>query len=139
LATEAIPTACDCRPVSKAALVGEHVGVTWKLLYLNPWSASQSVLGVCISEPKLDKSEKPESSKTMYATFVLVSSFSFSLAIVGSFFLLELLFSPIESFDKRLMFEQPESKAKDIAVAVILFVGNHENSFIPLNKVYPPP
>ena len=37
-----IPTAWWLRPVSNAALVGEHIAVTWKRLYRNPSAAIRS-------------------------------------------------------------------------------------------------
>jgi hypothetical protein len=45
------------RPVSSAALVGEHSGVVWKFVYRRPPDASASMVGVSISEPKQPKSE----------------------------------------------------------------------------------
>ena len=45
------PTACCDRPVSSAARVGEHSGVTWKLVNCTPPAASRSTLAVSMSEP----------------------------------------------------------------------------------------
>ena len=39
------------RPVNSAARVGEHKGVTWKLVNCRPLAASASMFGVLISEP----------------------------------------------------------------------------------------
>ena len=49
--TARIPTACCDRPVKSDALVGEHNGVTWKLVNWSPPAASASTLGVSMSEP----------------------------------------------------------------------------------------
>ena len=49
--TARIPTACWERPVSNDARVGEHSGVTWKLVNCSPFAASASTLGVSMSEP----------------------------------------------------------------------------------------
>ena len=46
-----IPTLWWLRPVSSAARVGEHSGVTWKFVYCRPFAASRSMFGVSISEP----------------------------------------------------------------------------------------
>ena len=46
-----MPTACALRPVSRHARVGEHMEVTWKLVYRTPFDANASILGVEISEP----------------------------------------------------------------------------------------
>lgn len=51
LASDRIPTSWWLRPVSRAALVGEHSGVTWKFVYRRPPAASLSRLGVAIVEP----------------------------------------------------------------------------------------
>ena len=48
---DADPTACALRPVSRQALVGEHMAVTWKFEYLTPPAASASTCGVAISDP----------------------------------------------------------------------------------------
>ncbi len=49
--SDRIPTSWWFRPVSSAARVGEHSGVTWKLVYRRPSAASRSMLGVVIVEP----------------------------------------------------------------------------------------
>ena len=46
-----MPTLWWLRPVSSAARVGEHSGVTWKFVYCRPLAASRSMFGVSISEP----------------------------------------------------------------------------------------
>ena len=51
LATERMPTACGARPVSSDARVGEHSGVTWKLVNRSPCAASASTFDVSMSEP----------------------------------------------------------------------------------------
>ena len=49
--TDRMPTACCDRPVSSEARVGEHSGVTWKLVNWAPPAASASTFGVSMSEP----------------------------------------------------------------------------------------
>ena len=49
--TVRMPTACWDRPVSSAARVGEHNGVTWKLLNCSLSAARASMFGVSMSEP----------------------------------------------------------------------------------------
>ena len=49
--TERMPTAWWLRPVRSAARVGEHTGVTWKLVKRRPPAASRSMLGVSMSDP----------------------------------------------------------------------------------------
>ena len=39
------------RPVRRQLLVGEHIAVTWKLVYLRPRCASRSMAGVSIDAP----------------------------------------------------------------------------------------
>ena len=46
-----IPTLWWLRPVSSAARVGEHSGVTWKFVYCRPLAASRSMFGVSMLEP----------------------------------------------------------------------------------------
>jgi hypothetical protein len=50
-ATKPMPTEWWLRPVSNAARVGEHIAVTWNLLYRNPFAASRSIVGVSMSDP----------------------------------------------------------------------------------------
>ena len=45
------PARCELTPVSSAARVGEHIGVTWKFVHCTPAAASASMFGVSISEP----------------------------------------------------------------------------------------
>ncbi len=51
LDTPRIPTAWGARPVSSDARVGEHRGVTWKFVYWSPPAASESIVGVSMSDP----------------------------------------------------------------------------------------
>ena len=51
LAMARMPTVWGLRPVSSAARVGEHIGVTWKLVKRSPPAASASMLGVAMVEP----------------------------------------------------------------------------------------
>ncbi len=50
-ASDRIPTSWWLRPVSSAARVGEHSGVTWKFVYRSPSAASLSMCGVLIVDP----------------------------------------------------------------------------------------
>jgi hypothetical protein len=67
--TERMPTACGARPVRSAARVGEHSGVTWKLVNCRPFAARASMFGVSMSEPKQPNWAKPVSSMRMRITF----------------------------------------------------------------------
>ena len=60
--TARMPTVWWLRPVSSAARVGEHSGVTWKLVNRTPPAARRSAFGVCSVEPKQLKWLKPRSS-----------------------------------------------------------------------------
>ena len=51
LAIDRIPTACCDRPVSNDARVGEHSGVTWKLVDCSPPASSASTWGVSMVLP----------------------------------------------------------------------------------------
>lgn len=66
-----LPVAAEwwLRPVSKAARVGEHKAVVWKRVYLRPFLASLSRLGVGICPPKVPHWPKPQSSIRMTSTF----------------------------------------------------------------------
>ena len=46
--TARMPTLWWLRPVSSAARVGEHSGVTWKFVYRRPSAARRSMFGVSI-------------------------------------------------------------------------------------------
>src|SRR5215470_12504100 len=50
------------RPVSRAARVGEHSAVVWKRVYLRPFLASLSRLGVGTCPPNVPHWPKPQSS-----------------------------------------------------------------------------
>src|SRR3954451_7961862 len=63
-----IPAACALTPVSNDARVGEHIGLTWKLVNRTPSAANRSRLGVSISPPKQPMSEKPTSSTSTNTT-----------------------------------------------------------------------
>src|SRR3954471_9662273 len=60
-----IPTEWWLRPDSSAARVGAHSAVVWKRLYLRPFSASRSAVGVAHGPPNaLDAAKPTSSSKT---------------------------------------------------------------------------
>lgn len=50
-ATPAMLHWCWVRPVSSAARVGEHSGLTWKFTYFRPFFANLSKAGVLIGPP----------------------------------------------------------------------------------------
>src|SRR5688572_26757853 len=60
-----IPTEWWLRPESRAARVGAHRAVVWKRLYLRPFPASRSAVGVAHGPPNaLDAAKPTSSSKT---------------------------------------------------------------------------
>src|SRR6476619_4953954 len=63
-----IPTVWWLRPVSKAARVGAHRAVVWKRLYLRPFSASRSAVGVAHGPPNALEAPKPTSSSSTTST-----------------------------------------------------------------------
>ena len=63
-----MPASWWLRPVSSAARVGEHRGVTWKLVNTTPSAARASMFGVSMSEPKHPSWAKPVSSRTITST-----------------------------------------------------------------------
>jgi hypothetical protein len=73
-----MPTLWWFLPVSSAARVGEHSGVTWKFVKRSPPAASSSMFGVTRSDPKQLKCEKPRSSMRITTMFG-----AFSLGCVG--------------------------------------------------------
>src|SRR6476659_1595306 len=64
-----IPTAWWLRPESIAARVGEQSAVVWKRLYLRPFAASFSALGVAQGPPNALDAPKPASSIRITSTF----------------------------------------------------------------------
>ena len=64
-----IPTEWWLRPVSSAWRVGEQSAVVWKRLYLSPFAASRSAVGVAHGPPKALEAPKPTSSSRMMRTF----------------------------------------------------------------------
>src|SRR5262245_2097470 len=56
------------RPVSRDARVGEHRAVVWKWLYLRPFFASASRVGVLQGPPKVLLAPKPTSSSRISRT-----------------------------------------------------------------------
>src|SRR3954464_13922925 len=63
-----IPTEWWLRPVSKAARVGAHSAVVWKRLYLRPFAARRSAVGVAHGPPNALAPAKPTSSSKMTST-----------------------------------------------------------------------
>src|SRR5215203_2677824 len=63
-----IPTEWWLRPDSKAARVGAHSAVVWKRLYLRPFPASRSAVGVAHGPPNALEAAKPTSSSKMTST-----------------------------------------------------------------------
>src|SRR5512132_4213765 len=63
-----IPTVWWLRPLSKAARVGAHSAVVWKRLYLRPFPASRSAVGVAQGPPNALEAAKPTSSSKMTST-----------------------------------------------------------------------
>ena len=64
-----MPTEWWLRPVSSAWRVGEHSAVVWKRLYLRPFAASRSAVGVFTGPPKALDAAKPTSSSRTTSTF----------------------------------------------------------------------
>src|SRR5215203_3638341 len=64
-----IPTEWWLRPDSKAARVGAHSAVVWKRLYLRPFPASRSAVGVLHGPPNALEAAKPTSSSRTTSTF----------------------------------------------------------------------
>src|SRR6476661_416542 len=64
-----IPTVWWLRPVSKAARVGAHRAVVWKRLYLRPFPARRSAVGVAHGPPNALEAAKPTSSSRTTSTF----------------------------------------------------------------------
>ena len=64
-----MPTEWWLRPVSSAWRVGEHSAVVWKRLYLSPFSASRSAVGVAHGPPNALEAPKPTSSSSTTSTF----------------------------------------------------------------------
>src|SRR6476646_4246808 len=64
-----IPTVWWLRPVSKAARVGAHSAVVWNRLYLRPFPARRSAVGVAHGPPNALEAAKPTSSSKMTSTF----------------------------------------------------------------------
>ena len=56
------------RPVNKAARVGAHRAVVWNRLYLRPFPASRSAVGVAHGPPKALEAAKPTSSSRITST-----------------------------------------------------------------------
>ena len=63
-----MPAAWWLRPVSSAALVGEHSGVTWKFVNCTPSAARASMYGVSMSDPKQPSWANPVSSRRTTST-----------------------------------------------------------------------
>src|SRR6516162_9759866 len=57
------------RPVRRAARVGEHRAVVWNWLYLSPFLARLSKVGVLTGPPKGPDAPKPTSSSNTSKTF----------------------------------------------------------------------
>src|SRR6187551_1158852 len=64
-----IPTVWWLRPVSKADRVGAHSAVVWKRLYLRPFPARRSAVGVAHGPPNALEAAKPTSSSKTTSTF----------------------------------------------------------------------
>ena len=64
-----IPTEWWLRPVRSAWRVGEQSAVVWKRLYLSPFVARRSAVGVEIGPPNALEAAKPTSSSRMTSTF----------------------------------------------------------------------
>src|SRR6266576_7052344 len=64
-----MPTAWWLRPDNIAARVGEQSAVVWKRLYLSPFSASRSAVGVRHCPPNALEAPKPTSSSRTTRTF----------------------------------------------------------------------
>src|SRR6187551_918531 len=64
-----IPTVWWLRPVSKADRVGAHSAVVWKRLYLRPFPARRSAVGVAHGPPNALEAAKPTSSSRTTSTF----------------------------------------------------------------------
>ena len=61
---QAMPTVVWLRPVSIAALDGEHNAVVWNRVKRSPRSAMRCMAGVSIGPPNGLSAEKPTSSQT---------------------------------------------------------------------------
>src|SRR6476619_4617397 len=64
-----IPTTWWLRPLSSAARVGEHRAVVWNRLYLRPFAARRSAVGVLHGPPNALEAAKPTSSSRTTRTF----------------------------------------------------------------------
>src|SRR5262245_42919715 len=64
-----MPTVWWLRPDSIAARVGEQSAVVWKRLYLSPFLASRSAVGVRHGPPNALDAPKPTSSSRTISTF----------------------------------------------------------------------
>ena len=64
-----MPTAWWLRPVSSACRVGEQSAVVWKRLYLRPFAARRSKVGVWHGPPKALDEPKPASSSSTIRMF----------------------------------------------------------------------
>src|SRR5690349_10245985 len=63
-----IPTVWWLRPESRAARVGAHSAVVWNRLYLRPFRASRSAVGVTHGPPNALDAAKPTSSSRTTST-----------------------------------------------------------------------
>src|SRR6187455_1252462 len=63
-----MPTEWWLRPVSRADRVGAHSAVVWKRLYLSPFPASRSAVGVAHGPPNALDAANPTSSSKMTST-----------------------------------------------------------------------
>src|SRR6186713_3295524 len=63
-----IPTVWWLRPVSKAARVGAQSAVVWKRLYLRPFPARRSAVGVAQGPPNALEAPNPTSSSSTTST-----------------------------------------------------------------------
>jgi len=63
-----MPTAWWFRPVSSAWRVGAHRAVVWKRLYLRPFAAKRSAVGVLHGPPNALDEPKPASSSSTMST-----------------------------------------------------------------------
>src|SRR3954462_1667066 len=63
-----IPTVWWLRPDSRAARVGAHSAVVWKRLYVRPFAASRSAVGVTHGPPNALEAAKPTSSSRTTST-----------------------------------------------------------------------
>jgi hypothetical protein len=63
------PTEWWFRPEINAARVGEQSAVVWKRVYLSPFAASRSAVGIAAGPPKALPAPKPTSSSSTTSTF----------------------------------------------------------------------